>query len=192
MQSKIDWLHKHKNILVNSSQEKPNIIEYKSGEVLYLWGKQYVLQLYEGSLSMSELIYNQVYITQDKYLSLAVLSDKKYITPKYLINKWYKHQLKIEADLLFAKWQKIIGVKIQSYSIKQMKSRWGSCNYVDNKISLNLQLVKYPLFCLEYVIVHELVHLLEPSHNKRFKNFMTKYLPGWQVYRKELNSTRQY
>ncbi len=200
VQSRLDWLHKNRTVLNNFKQEQTKTNEYKSGEIFYLWGKKYILQIIydadshsnnrEATEDKSNSILNQPYITHNNYLNLSILSPGSCLTPEYLINKWYKQQLKSAVDLLLLKWQKIIGVEIKSYQIKLMKSRWGSCNYFDSKISLNFQLVKYPLHCLEYVIVHELVHLLEPSHNKRFKSFMTKYLPNWQIYSKDLNTSR--
>ena len=101
--------------------------------------------------------------------------------------KRHREELKVQIPQLFEKWQPIMGVKASSWGIKKMKTRWGSCNVRTGKIWINLELARKPHHCLEYIIVHELVHLLETSHNHRFKAFMDKFLPGWRSHRAELN-----
>lgn len=99
-----------------------------------------------------------------------------------------REKLKVLVPDLITKWQAVIGVEIAEWRIKKMKTRWGTCNTNARRIWINLELAKKSLNCLEYIIVHELVHLLERSHNYRFKGFMDKFMPEWRSYRRELKS----
>lgn len=175
--SKIDWLNKHKKHIENPSLNKAQ--SSQNEDIINFFGKSYAIKI----VNVSDFGNPRVI---DEKLEIYINPNNKKITPKYLVNKFLLSELYKHSDQLFAKWQEVIGVKIKSYKIKKMTSRWGSCNIVDHKISLNFELVKYPVRCLEYVVVHELVHLLEPSHNHRFKAFMTKFLPDWKVSSKIL------
>jgi predicted metal-dependent hydrolase len=104
-----------------------------------------------------------------------------------LINRWYHHQFQILLPPLITKWESIIPVRTATFTIRAMKTRWGSCNTRTGRICLNLNLMKHPIQCLEYVLVHEMVHLLEASHNKRFYALMTKFMPDWQTHHRHLN-----
>jgi predicted metal-dependent hydrolase len=105
-----------------------------------------------------------------------------------VMTEWYRKQLKEILPKLVAKWEETIGVEAESVRVKNMLTRWGTCNTKDKRIWFNLQLAKKPIECLEYVVVHELVHLLEKSHNSVFVGYMDTYLPDWRVTRKRLNS----
>jgi predicted metal-dependent hydrolase len=104
-----------------------------------------------------------------------------------LLNDWYRRRLKELMPDLIIKWQPIIGVQVADWGIKKMKTRWGSCNTRDHRVWLNLELAKKAPRCLEYVLVHELVHLRESHHNDRFKALMDLFMPQWRQYREELN-----
>ena len=119
---------------------------------------------------------------------MYVSEGSNYSKRNRVINKWYRQQLHEQIIIYTNKWQKTLGVEINGYGIKKMKTKWGSCNIKTRHIWLNLELVKKPLHCLEYVIVHELVHLLERKHNHRFKGYMDTLMPKWRVYRQELNN----
>jgi predicted metal-dependent hydrolase len=105
-----------------------------------------------------------------------------------VLKEWYRKELKMQLPELIDKWEKVVGVKCNSWGVKQMRTKWGACNIADKRIWLNLELAKKPQRCLEYIIVHELVHLLERNHNDRFVALMTKFMPKWRLYRDELNS----
>lgn len=100
---------------------------------------------------------------------------------------WYRRRLYAAIPPLIAKWEPEIGVTVAEYRIKKMKTRWGSCNIDARRIWLNLELAKKPPACLEYVLVHEMVHLLERRHNDRFRRLMDRFLPQWRLHRDELN-----
>jgi len=100
---------------------------------------------------------------------------------------WNKEQMNKVVPLLLAKWQPVLDVRVERFFLQRMKTRWGSCNYKSHTIRLNTALATKPLECLEYVVVHELVHLLEPTHNARFKTLMGQFMPNWKFHRQTLN-----
>ncbi|CAK0780270.1 conserved hypothetical protein [Gammaproteobacteria bacterium] len=104
-----------------------------------------------------------------------------------IMSGWHREQLKALIPPLLEKWQPILGVRLAEWGVKKMKTRWGSCNITARRIWLNLELVKKPIRCLEYVVVHELTHLLERNHNGHFKALMDKHLPQWRQSREILN-----
>jgi len=104
-----------------------------------------------------------------------------------MMQEWYRARLKARIEPLIRKWQEIIGVQIKEWSVKKMKTRWGTCNIKAKRIWINLELAKKPEDCLEYIIVHELLHLIEKHHNDNFKALMNKYLPDWRVRKDLLN-----
>jgi predicted metal-dependent hydrolase len=105
-----------------------------------------------------------------------------------ILNEWYRGDLKGRIPALLEKWEPAVGVHVSSVGIKKMKTRWGSCNEEARRIWVNLELAKKPPQCLEYVLVHELVHCLEPKHNERFRELMDQLMPRWRLHRDELNS----
>lgn len=104
-----------------------------------------------------------------------------------VVDAWYRDELKHAAQPLIAKWEPRLGVKASRLFVQRMKTKWGSCNPATRSIRLNTELAKKPRECLEYLVVHELAHLLEPTHNARFVALMDRYMPKWQHYRQVLN-----
>jgi predicted metal-dependent hydrolase len=104
------------------------------------------------------------------------------------VEEWYRAQLKKAVPSLIAKWEPLMGVKVERCFVQRMKTKWGSCNAGTRSIRLNTELAKKPVQCLEYIIVHELAHLIERHHNDRFVSIMNKHLPQWRSHRQELNS----
>jgi predicted metal-dependent hydrolase len=104
-----------------------------------------------------------------------------------IVEEWYREQLKKAVPSLIAKWEPLMGVKVERFFVQKMKTKWGSCNSDTRSIRLNTDLAKKPPECLEYIVVHEMVHLLEPTHNKRFMTLMDQFMPKWQFCRAELN-----
>jgi predicted metal-dependent hydrolase len=121
-------------------------------------------------------------------LSLYVRRNTSFDKREALLEAWYRQQLKERVPALMAKWEPVIGVKVHEWNIKKMKTRWGSCNINAARVWLSLELVKKPPHCLEYVLVHEMVHLLERYHNARFYGFMDRFLPNWREHREALNA----
>ena len=104
-----------------------------------------------------------------------------------MLQRWYRRLLRPQVAELIAKWEPIVGVDVADWGIKKMKTRWGTCNTEARRIWINLELAKKSPACLEYIVVHELVHLIERRHNERFRELMDRYLPQWRMYRDELN-----
>ena len=103
------------------------------------------------------------------------------------MGEWYRQQLKDAIPALITKWEHHMGVTVEAFTVRRMRTRWGSCSIGLRTIRVNLELAKKPPECLEQVVVHELVHLLEPTHNNRFVAFMDRFMPKWRFYREQLN-----
>jgi predicted metal-dependent hydrolase len=183
--SQIERFVRTKTRWIKAKQEKfagqPRQAErrYVSGETLYLWGRQYFLQVSYAKRNALKLSGN-----------MAVLTVRRESTAKQrdtFVREWYREQLKTEVARLLPKWEAITGLKCDSWQSKYMTSRWGTCNIARRKIWLNLQLAKKPVECLEYVILHELVHLRVKNHNADFKALMDTYMPFWREVKKKLN-----
>jgi predicted metal-dependent hydrolase len=175
---KIGWIKKQ--IQKFESQPRQSEREYVSGESHYLWGRRYRLELkYTKKANKVE--------TKGNKLVLTVREASTQEQREKIMNEWYRAELKAKLPALIEKWEKIIGVKTNDFGVKNMRTRWGTCNVKDKRIWINLQLAKKPVACLEYIVVHELVHLLEKNHTPVFIEYMDKFLPGWRVAKDELN-----
>jgi predicted metal-dependent hydrolase len=104
-----------------------------------------------------------------------------------IVAQWYRDQMKVAARAVVARWTQVMGVVVERFYVQQMKTKWGSCNHHAGTIRLNTELAKKPKECLEYVVVHEMAHLLEPTHNARFIALMDKFIPNWRLQRDHLN-----
>ena len=176
--SKTDWIKQKQVKFQAQSFVSPQ--RYVTGEKYYFKGDRYTLNvIYHSSKPKVALDSTTINL----YVRYGSIEEQR---ERVLIN-WYRQQLKAELPQIIAKWEKVIGVKTNDWGVKKMKTRWGTCNTQAKRIWLNLELVKKPQQCLEYVVVHELVHLLEPKHNARFWNYMSKFMPNWQQYQLELD-----
>ena len=155
--------------------------EYVSGEAHYYKGQLFRLKVYKVSRGKQS-----VFIEGD-YIVLNVINPTNFNQKKNLLNKWYKSQLEPILDLYIQKWEKKLNVQLSAWSIQNMKTRWGSCDTMNHTVIFNLQLAKKPENCIEYVVVHELIHLLERNHTARFKTLLSMYLPNWKDIKKQLN-----
>lgn len=177
VRTKASWIKKQ--IAKFDNQPRQSEREYVSGETLYVWGKQYYLQTEYGSK-------NSLVLSGDKAV-LTVRSGSTAEQRENFLREWYRVLLKAEIARLLPKWEKITGLKTTNWQTKYMTTRWGTCNTKTGKIWLNLQLAKKTPECLEYVILHELIHLIEKSHNERFVSLMDKYMPMWREVKTALN-----
>ena len=176
--SKINWIKKHQTKF--QAQERETRREYLDRESHYVWGRRYLLKVNEENRPPSvELQHNQMILT----VRPGAGKEKK----EAIVTAWYRVLVREAADPLFSKWQPILGVKVNKVVFRRMRTRWGSCTPTRRAIRLNTELAKKPRECLEYVLVHELVHLLEPTHNANFIRLMDKYMPQWRHFREELN-----
>ena len=179
---KSEWIKKQQQII--QQREHVTNTNFETGDLIEFQGEKYILNnIYNKGI-------NRVVIdSENKTLNVFINKRGVLSLREKVICDFYKWTLDEQLLTLIPKWQAIIGVQIQDYRIRNMKSRWGSCKIDEKNICLNLQLAKAHPICLEYVLVHELVHLLERHHNKRFYGFMTQYMPQWQEYEKLLNLT---
>jgi predicted metal-dependent hydrolase len=176
--SKLGWIKQQQSKFIAQDRETPR--EYLDRESHYVWGSRYLLQLAENDgIPHVELSH--------KKIILHIRPGASTIKTQRILDSWYRDLLKESAPLLLAKWEQNIGVSAQRVFFQKMKTKWGSCNPTSRSIRLNSELAKKPPKCLEYIIVHELVHLIERHHNDRFKSLMDQFLPQWRSYRDELN-----
>jgi predicted metal-dependent hydrolase len=154
--------------------------EYLNRESHYLWGKRYLLDVVEVDARP------EVVLLHEKMI-LRVRPGTDESRRQEIVEEWYRAQLRQAATQLLAKWEPLIGVKVEWLFVQRMKTKWGSCRPRSGNIRLNTDLAKKPPECLEYILVHEMVHLLEPSHNARFVSLMDGFVPKWQFYRQALN-----
>jgi predicted metal-dependent hydrolase len=177
--SRLGWIKRQQAKF--QDQERQSEREFISGESHYYQGRRYLLNVVyrEG--------WPTVNMRNNKIIDLFVRPESDTAERERILINWYRRRLKEEIAPLMAKWEAIIGVKVDEWGVKQMKTRWGTCNIEARRIWLNLELIKKPVHCLEYIIVHEMVHLLERHHNERFMMYMNRFMPLWQHYREELN-----
>ncbi len=176
--TKLPWIKNQQQKLSEQARETPR--EYLNRESHFVWGKRYLLTIYESKQSQSvELKHNRMLL----YVRPGADENKKMA----IIEEWYRTQLKHAMMPLLAKWEQLIGVKVEQFYVQRMKTKWGSCNSNAHSIRLNTDLAKKPKECLEYIVVHEMVHILESTHNARFVMLMDRFMPKWQFYRDVLN-----
>ncbi len=175
--SKLGWIKKQ--ITKFEQAERLPKKEYISGESHYLEGRRYLLNV------IPDASINQIKIRGKKYIDLYEKPGTTVSHRALMMQEWYRARLKARIKPLINKWQEIIGVEVNSWDVRRMKTKWGSCNAYAKRIWVNLELAKKPEECLEYIIVHELVHLHERHHNDNFVALMDKFLPNWR-YRKQL------
>jgi predicted metal-dependent hydrolase len=176
--SKIEWIKKNQQKLQKQARETHR--EYLDRESHYVWGKRYLMKVNEEAHPPSvELKHDQMVLNVRPGAGL----EKK----ETVVTEWYREQVAQAVIPLVAKWEPIIGVKANALHIRRMKTLWGSCSPKKRTIRLNTELGKKPPECLEYILVHELVHIVEPSHNAKFVSLMDRFMPHWRHVRDELN-----
>lgn len=177
--SKLAWIKQQQRKMQAQPREPER--EYIDRESHYVWGQRYLLQIQElerrASIALS-----------GKNMLMTVRPGTPADKRQALLDAWYRTQVREAAQPLLHKWQAIMGVQAGKLRVQRMKTKWGSCNPQTGLIRLNTDLAKKPPEHLEYVIVHELAHLIEPSHNARFVSLMNLLMPKWQHYRDELNT----
>jgi predicted metal-dependent hydrolase len=176
--TKLNWIKTQQLKLREQERETPR--EYLDRESHYVWGKRYLLNVIEKDAAPEvELKHNKMLL----YVRPASSNAKK----QAVLEAWYRERLKEAVSPLITKWQSLMGVKVRRLFVQRMKTKWGSCNADARSIRLNTDLAKKSREYLEYIVVHEMVHLLEKTHNSRFVTLMDQFMPKWQFYREELN-----
>lgn len=177
--SKLGWIKKH--IRNMKSQVREPERKYIQGESHWVEGQRYLLNIIEKDAAPKAEIRNKKHI--DLYIRPGADREKK----EEVMREWYRNRLKERVPELIAKWEERLDVEVDEWGVKLMKTKWGSCNIDARRIWINLELAKKPIHCLDYVVLHEMVHFKERHHNDRFKALLDKHYPGWQNVREELN-----
>lgn len=176
--SKLGWIKQQQKRMRAQERETPR--EHIDRESHYVWGKRYLLTVVESDEAPAvELTHNRMCVR----VRPGAAEEKKHT----IIEEWYRDQIKQAVPELVAKWELRAGVTVARFFVQKMKTKWGSCNHRCRTIRLNTDLAKKPLECLEYIVVHEITHLLEPTHNVRFVSLMDQFMPKWRFYREKLN-----
>lgn len=162
-------------------QDRQSEREMISGESHYVQGRRYRLDVVQRDASP------RVNIRNKTTLELCVRPGANHDTRQLVLQRWYRQLMREQLPELIAKWEPVIGVKIAECRIKKMKTRWGSCSAAARRIWVNLELAKKPSSCLEYILVHEMVHIVERHHNNRFREYMDRFMPQWRLRREELS-----
>jgi hypothetical protein len=177
--SRLGWIRRQQKNF--AEQERQSQREMVGGESHYFQGRRYRLAVVERAGPAAVRFRNNSTLE----LQIRPGTDRKY--REAVLNRWYRQWLREQIPALIAKWEPKIGMSVAEWGIKRMKTRWGTCNADARRIWLNLELAKKPVSCLEYILIHEMVHLLEHHHNEHFRELMDRLMPQWRTHRQELN-----
>jgi predicted metal-dependent hydrolase len=176
--AKLPWIKKQQCKLREQERETPR--EYIDRESHYVWGKRYLLKVVEADQPASvELNRRQMIV--------RVRRGTSKIKRQAILEEWHRDLLRKAVPPLIEKWERSMGVTVRRFYVQRMKTKWGSCNHRAGSIRLNTDLARKPEECLEYIVVHEMAHLLESTHNERFMDLMNEYMPKWKFHRDVLN-----
>jgi predicted metal-dependent hydrolase len=176
--SKLTWIRNQQAKLRAQARETPR--QFVRRESHSLWGRRYLLSVVEREA--------KPFVTLDhRRITLHIRPGSDYAKRESVMNRWHRELLHEALPLLIQKWEPRLGVTVVAYFLQRMKTKWGSCNPEAGHIRLNTELVKKPKDLVEYVVVHEMIHLLEPTHSERFVSLLTKHAPHWREARAELN-----
>lgn len=176
--SKLGWIRSQQRKLQAQERETPR--EFLNKESHYVWGKRYLLEIRHADVAPAVSL-------SPRKLHLQVRPGADQARCEEVLDAWYRQQMRDAVPALLDKWQPLLGVQAKRVFVQRMKTKWGSCTPESGHIRLNTDLAKKPPECLEYIVVHELVHLLEPTHSERFVALMDRYVPHWQHLRRQLN-----
>jgi predicted metal-dependent hydrolase len=177
--SKLPWIEKHRLLY----RRHPRSGGLQDHGIQYVWGVPLELELIERKGHPKIAV-------EGKRMRIYVRPGSTMIKKQELLDKWYRRILQETAPGLIKKWEPLIGVSVRALYIRKMKSHWGSCNYSRQTIRLNSELVKRSPECLEYVIVHEMIHMIEPTHSRNFYRLINAFMPAWKAIRKQMNAKR--
>ena len=177
--SKLAWISKRIEAIQNHSRQTPR--EYVSGENHYFKGVRYRLNIIEHDAPP------KVKLKENQYINLHIRPETTLDKKAEILREWYREELKLTLEPMVSNWEEILEVKTSHWEVKQMKTLWGSCNTRTKRLIFNLELAKKPLHCIEYIVAHELIHLIERLHTNRFTALLDMHLPAWRQIKDELN-----
>jgi predicted metal-dependent hydrolase len=178
---KLEWIKRQQRRF--SEQERQSVREMVNGESHYFLGRRYRLRVMEAHHPPG------VRLKGKSSIELSVRPDSGTELRRSILNDWYRKELKLRTPALIEKWQSITGIQIRELRIKKMKTKWGSFSRNAGRIWINLEMAKKPVVCVEYIILHEMLHFHEPHHNESFFEYLNQYMPQWRLYKAELNKT---
>ena len=177
--TKLPWIRQRVLQILEQNRQTPR--EYVSGENHYYRGQRYRLKV------IYDRIPAKVEVQGNEYLVLHVRENSSLERRVEILREWYRMELKTLLPALIAKWESTLGVKVNKSEVKQMKTLWGSCNHRTRNIIFNLELIKKPLHCIEYIVVHELLHIKVRLHSEEYTALLNRYFPNWKQLKEELN-----
>jgi predicted metal-dependent hydrolase len=176
--AKLPWIKKQQRKL--REQERETARDYIDRESHYVWGKRYLLKVVEADRPATvELSHGRMILRVRRGMAKA--------KRQAIVEEWHRELVRKAVPPLIEKWQRLMGIRVKRFFVQRMKTKWGSCNDRGGSIRLNTDLARKPVECLEYIVLHEMVHLLESTHNARFMTLMDQFMPKWQSYRDVLN-----
>lgn len=176
--SKLSWIKRQQSRVVCQHREAPR--EYLERESHYVWGQRYLMKMAVSSGSATVVL-------NHRQIVLSAPPNTREVQRGEVLDAWYRAQIRAAVPALLARWEPLMGVKANRVFVQRMKTKWGSCTPSTGSIRLNTELAKKPPDCLEYIVVHELAHLLEPTHNARFTALIDQLMPTWRLVRDQLN-----
>lgn len=180
--SKIPWIRKQQRKFANIDRQSAR--QYVNRESHYFLGKRYLLKVHEANHPYR---YPRVECKTKTYIDFYIKEDYSTEQRGELMKEWYRDRLKEILSELVPKWEAILNVKANQVKVQTMRTKWGSCNTDNRNVLFNIELAKKPIECIEYVVVHELLHLIERKHNDLFRAYLDKYLPNWKGFKELLN-----
>lgn len=175
--TKLGWIKKEQAKIRSQEREEPR--EYITQESHQFLGKRYLLRVTKGDR-------NCIVISSNKLIVQCTDPEDRNLKEK-IVYQFYRRELRKQLQAYVVKYSKEMALEVPNFKIRSMKTKWGSCAVSSQRLWFNIELAKKPLACIEYIVVHELVHLIERNHNKRFVSLMDQYFPNWQVQKKLLN-----
>jgi len=176
---KLGWIKRQQNQFGEQQRQSPR--EMTSGESHYFLGRRYRLRIlsHDGPPCVA--------VSNNSFMDLHIRADASATEREDALHRWYRRQLRALVPPLLEKWESVLGVRAADWRIKRMKTQWGACTIQAARIWLNLELAKKPVECLEYILAHELIHLIERHHSERFQALLERAMPLWRVHRDTLN-----
>jgi predicted metal-dependent hydrolase len=177
--SRLGWIRRQQARFANQVRESQR--EFTTGESVYFRGRRFRLEIVEDSESP------RVRVAANSRIELRCRPGADRAQREATLNEWYRERLREQIPPLLRKWERKVGIDVAEVRIRRMKTRWGSCNAAAHRIWLNLELAKKPASSLEYILVHEMIHIHEQQHGERFRAMINAMMPAWQLRRDELN-----
>lgn len=177
--TRMGWINRQRDKFLKQARQSER--DFVSGETHFHLGQRYRVRLIERPGA------SQIRLTSDRRLELQVPNDRCRDFRERVVQRWQRQLLRERGQALTAEWAARLGVDPPAVGIKRMKTKWGACNAAANRIWLNLELIKKPPECIDYLVLHEIAHLIEPSHGDAFVALLDRYLPNWRTHRDQLN-----